>query len=179
MMKPILKLVLISFLSALLLAVQLSLAVLPNIEAVTLLILIYSITLPLTMVFPIVFIFVLLQVFSWGLGDWVLGYFWIWPLWALIVRVFKPLNQINASRWALLSGFWGLLFGFLFAFHHGVLYGFNFMLIYWIRGISFDIVHMISNYILVLLLFNPIYNLIEKLIEKSRGRYYESNHKNR
>ncbi len=177
-MRPVYRLVLIALLSALLLSVQVGLAVIPNVELVSLLILIFAISLPLIDSLTIVTIFTTLQAITWGLGDWVIGYYWIWTLWVLVVYLFRHINKDHADRWAILGGLWGLLFGALFALNHGILYGFNFSIAYWMRGILFDIIHMISNYILILLLFNPLYAIFKRMI-RSKENSYESNHKNR
>lgn len=177
-MKPVVRLVVISLLSALLLVVQIALAVVPNVELVSLLILIYTLLLPLPTTLGIVGIFVTLEFIVWGFGDWVIGYYWIWPVWVLLVYFTKWINKDDPHRWALLGAFWGILFGILFSLHHGILYGMTYSYAYWIRGISFDIIHAISNYILMLLSYRVIFNILKKLLERL-GVSYESNHKNR
>lgn len=177
-MKPVVRLVVISLLSALLLVVQVALALVPNVELVSLLILIYTLLLPLPTALGIVSIFVTLEFIVWGFGDWVIGYYWIWPLWVLLVYLTKWINKDDPHRWALLGALWGILFGILFSLHHGILYGMTYSYAYWIRGISFDIIHAISNYILILLSYRVIFNILKKLLERL-GVTYESNHKNR
>ena len=178
-MKPITRLLLIGLLSATLFVSQLALSALPNVELVTFFIVIFTLTLPFSVALFIVLIFVTLQMMTWGLGDWVFGYLWIWPLLVLIVKAAQPMCQKNNHYWAILSGLWGVLFGGLFAIHHGLLYGMQYSLIYWIRGISFDIIHGISNYILMLLLFHPVLKLFEQLTDRLKGNHYESDYENR
>ena len=60
-MKPVVRLVVIALLSALLVVVQVALAVVPNVELVSLLILIYTLLLPLPTALSIVGIFVTLE----------------------------------------------------------------------------------------------------------------------
>ncbi len=166
-MKPTLKIVLIGLFSGLLVVLQVALAPLPNIELVTFLMLMYTLFLPFSMSILIVLVFVTLEMLTWGMGDWVIGYYWIWLVWIGLVYTLKPILKQNHFSWALLSGFWGILFGMLFAINHGFFYGFKFSLIYWIKGISFDIIHTISNYIIVLVLFKPTYILLTKLLERN------------
>ena len=78
----------------------------------------------------------------------------------------KPILKDNAHHWALLGALFGFLFGFLFAVQHAILYGLNMGIVYWIRGISFDIIHAFSNYSLILILFKPIYKVFNNLLRK-------------
>ncbi len=148
--------------SAALVALQVALASLPNVEVVSFLFVIYGITLSLKMNLAISFVFVTIQMLVWGAGDWVIGYYWIWPTWTLIIALFKSILKENTYGWALLSGFWGILFGLLFALNHGLFYGFNYSFIYWIKGLSFDLIHTISNYIIMLILYKPVLNLFKQ-----------------
>lgn len=148
--------------SAALIALQVALSSLPNIEVVSFLFVIYGITLSLKMNLAIAFVFVSIQMMVWGFGDWVIGYYWIWPIWSLIIYFLKPLLKENHYAWALMSGAWGILFGILFAVNHGIFYGFNYSLAYWIKGLSFDLIHIVSNYIIMLILFNPVLKLFKE-----------------
>lgn len=175
-MKPIFRLLLVGLLSATLFVSQLALSALPNVELVSFFIVIFTLTLPLSTSLFIVIIFVTLQMMTWGLGDWVFGYLWIWPMLVLFTKLMQPINRENSHFWALFSGFWGFLFGALFALHQGILYGMQYSFIYWVRGISFDIIHAIANYILMLLLFHPVLKLFKQLTNRLKGNHYESNH---
>jgi hypothetical protein len=175
-MKATHRIILIGLLSALLVVVQVALAPIPNVELVSFLFLMYAITLPLSMSLSIAIVFATLQMLVWGMGDWVIGYYWIWAFWVILVYVLKRLNLTNEYRWALLSGLWGFLFGILFAVNHGVLYGLNYSIAYWVKGVSFDIIHAISNYIVILVLFVPTHKLFERLVNTFKGNHYESNH---
>ena len=166
-MKPTLKIVLIGLFSRLLVALQVALAFLPNVELVTFLMLMYALLLPASMSVFISLVFATLEMLVWGLtGDWVVGYYWIWLVWIGLIYTLKPVLKHNHYSWALVSGLWGFLFGMLFAINHGIFYGLQFSFIYWVRGISFDIIHAISNYIIVLVLFKPSYNILKHLLKK-------------
>lgn len=178
-MKTTHRLILIGLLSALLVVVQVALAAIPNVELVSFLFLMYAITLPLSMSLSIAVVFVTLQALVWGMGDWVIGYYWIWPFWVVLIHLLKRVNKTNEFRWAILSSIWGFLFGILFAINHGILYGLNFSIAYWIKGISFDIIHAISNYIVIIVLFVPTQKLFERLVNTFKGNHYESNNENR
>lgn len=160
------KLVLLALLAASALAMQFALSFLPNIELVTLWFLLIGLTLSFKESLIVVFVFTFLEALVWGFGDWVLGYLWIWTAWIILVRLFKPLLKDKTHAWALLGAFYGFVFGFLFAVQHAVLYGFNMGVVYWIRGISFDIIHAFSNYSLILILFSPISKVFNNLLRK-------------
>jgi len=160
------KLVLLALLAAGALALQVSLSFLPNVELVTLWFLIIGLSLSFKESIIVVFVFTLLEALVWGFGDWVLGYLWIWTVWIFMVRISKPILKDKTHLWALLGAFYGFVFGFLFAAQHALLYGFNMGVVYWIRGISFDIIHAFSNYSLILILFAPILKVFNNLIRK-------------
>ena len=48
------------------------------------------------------------------------------------------------------------------SFFYGWAYGFA----YWLRGILFDVVHGVSNYIIVLLLFKPLGRIVKIQAER-------------
>lgn len=160
------KLVLLALLAAGALALQVSLSFLPNVELVTLWFLIIGLSLSFKESVIVVFVFTLLEALVWGFGDWVLGYLWIWTVWIIMIRCFKPILKDKTHLWALLGAFYGFVFGFLFAVQHALLYGLNMGIVYWIRGISFDIIHAFSNYSLILILFTPILKVFNNLIRK-------------
>jgi energy-coupling factor transport system substrate-specific component len=160
------RLVLLSLLSAAALVLQVALASFPNIELVTLWFLLLSFHITFKEGLLVVFMFTLLQALVWGIGDWVIGYLWIWTLWFLLVRLCIPWFKTHIHAWALLGAFYGFIFGLLFALQHALLYGWTMGMIYWIRGISFDIIHAFSNYSLILILFTPMNKLLKTLFRK-------------
>jgi energy-coupling factor transport system substrate-specific component len=169
-MKPVKRIVLISALAAAIFAAQVGLAFIPNVELVTLLFLLVALYLPIWDALAVSMVFVILEALIWGLGDWVIGYLWIWPLWMLIVILFKRINGAKPDRWAMLGGLFGLLFGFLFSLQHALIYGVSLGIAYWIQGISFDIVHGISNYILILLCLAPMHRAFSTLMRRWEGK---------
>lgn len=165
-MLPLRRLVLLSLLAAGALVLQVSLSSLPNIELVTLWFLVLSLHISFKESLLVVAIFTLLEALVWGIGDWVLAYVWIWTLWIFLVRMASVWFKDNSHAWALLGAVFGLVFGLLFALQHALLYGPTMGMIYWFRGISFDIIHAFSNYSLILILFTPMNKLMRKLFRK-------------
>lgn len=155
----------IGMLSAILLVVQIALGFLPNIELVSLLIIIYTLVFKKKVIY-IISIFVLLEGLIYGFGLWWINYLYIWFILAFITHIFK--KESSPLVWALISGFYGLLFGtlcsipyFFIGLSSGTIQnGFNTALAYIISGIPFDLVHGISNFFIALTLFKPLYKLI-------------------
>lgn len=162
-MKETYKIILVGLLSAILVALQVGLASIPNVELVSFLLLIYALIFPLSMNILITFVFVTIEMLVWGMGDWVIGYYWIWPIWVVLIFFLKPIIKENHFGWSMVCGVWGVLFGALFAINHGIFYGFNFSIAYWIKGIPFDIIHTVSNYVITLVLFKPVIKLFKQL----------------
>ena len=70
----------------------------------------------------------------------------------------------------------GLLFGFLCAIPYIFTSGFAGAVAWWIAGIPWDIVHGISNFVIMLMLFGPIQNVMQKITpfsEKCVYMYYQ------
>ncbi|MEA5026800.1 MAG: hypothetical protein VB012_03985 [Erysipelotrichaceae bacterium] len=176
-MKPVIRIVVIGMLAALTMASQVIMSSLPNVELVTLLFIIYALNLDRGSSLMIVCTFTVLEGLIWGFGDWVFGYFWIWSLMVITVRALKPLLKDNTDGWALFAGFWGLAFGSLFALQWAVMYGVTAGYAYWIKGIVFDLIHMLGNYIIVLILFQPVSNLFRKLYQRLEVAYGHHNQK--
>ena len=57
---------------------------------------------------------------------------------------------------AMISGIFGLLFGFLCAIPYLFVSGLAGAFAYWIAGIPFDLIHGIGNFVIMLVLYYPI-----------------------
>lgn len=171
--------VIIGLLSSVLFAVQYILQGIPNIELVSLLILVYTSILKRKTLF-IIAVFVLLEGFFYGFGIWFIGYLYVWFILYLIGRLITrrtpPLEQ-SSIIWALVSGSFGLCFGGFFAFisflmglqSGGFQGGLNSAFGYWVSGLTFDIIHGIANFIVALVLFKPVYKVLNRLMKN----YYD------
>ncbi len=150
----------VGILSAILLAGQLALAPLPNIELVSTLLIIYTQVFK-KQVFFIIYVFVLLEGLVFGFGIWWMSYLYIWSMLALIVLALQKLD--NAVLWAVVSGAFGLLFGALCAIPYLISGGIGAAFAYWSAGIPYDILHCGGNFALTLILYKPLTRLIRKL----------------
>lgn len=146
-------------LGAILLAGQLAMAPLPNIEPVTTLIIVFTLVYK-KQVFFIIYTFVLLEGLIFGFGIWWVSYLYIWALLALLVLAFRKME--SPVLWAVLSGAFGLLFGALCAIPYLFSGGIFAAFAYWSAGIFYDILHCIGNFVLTLVLYKPLTRLLKK-----------------
>ncbi len=147
-------------LAAILLIGQVGMAFLPNIEPVSTLIILYTLT-HKKYIFYIIYVFVLLEGILYGFGIWWMSYLYIWSILALIVLALQKLD--NAVLWAVVSGAFGLLFGALCAIPYLISGGIGAAFAYWSAGIPYDILHCGGNFALTLILYKPLTRLIRKL----------------
>lgn len=147
-------------LTALLFTGQVVMSFLPNLEIVSLLIILYTIFFG-KKVFWMIYGFVFLEGFLYGFGMWWFQYLYIWNILAMVVLLLR--NNTSALFWSIISGFFGLSFGALctlpYLFTGGPAAAFS----YWVSGLGFDLTHCIGNVVLCLVLFKPLYALLQKV----------------
>jgi energy-coupling factor transport system substrate-specific component len=157
---------LIGIMSAILLAVQVALGFLPNIELVSLLIIIYTLVFGRKALY-IIYVFVALEGIIYGIGLWWINYLYVWTILFLMTMLFR--RHQSTYIWAILSGFYGLIFGALCAIPNLFISGAASAVGYWIAGIPYDILHAIGNFVVALLLFRPLYQVMDKIHQKTNG----------
>lgn len=136
------------------------LAFLPNVELVSLLIILYALYLG-KRVFFVVPAFVLIEGCIYGFGLWWIMYLYTWPLLAVLTMLFK--KQDSVWFWSILSGMFGLFYGALSSIPYLFLGGFQTAFSWWIAGIPFDIIHCVANFVLCLILFQPLQNVMRRM----------------
>ena len=136
---------------------------LPNIEPVSLFVMVFAVVFGLKALFPIA-IYVVLEILIYGIQLWNINYLYVWPLLLLLALWLKKME--HPLQWALLAAVFGLFFGLLCApvylFTGGVYFAVN----WWISGIPFDLLHCAGNFVLTLLLFAPLRRLLTSLYHK-------------
>lgn len=139
---------------------QVAMASLPNIEPVSLLViagaLVYGYNVLLS-----VYAFVLVEAFIYGFGLWVINYLYVWTVLAIIAILLRK----NEGRllWACVSGFFGLGFGLLCAIPYVFISGLPGAAAYYISGIPFDIAHAVGNFAMAFFLLPACVRTLEKL----------------
>lgn len=133
---------------------------LPNIEPVSLCVMLYVVTFGKKAVWPIG-VYIVLEFLFYGLGLWNINYLYIWGV--LAVAAWWLRSTESPFGWAILSGGYGLLFGALCAPVDAVIGGVSYAAAKWVSGIPFDIAHCAGNFVIALLLFAPMRRLLAKL----------------
>ncbi len=145
-------------------AAQAVLAFLPNIEIVTLLVVIFTKNIGKDGI-TACFVYVALNAIFAGVGLWWATYLVVWPLFALLA--YKLRNTDNWIMWAIINGAFGLSFGALFALPYAVVSP-SYALTYWIAGIPYDILHCAGNFTVTLLLGKPIDTAFKRVIKHNK-----------
>ncbi len=148
-----------ALLTALMLALQVALAPLPNIELVSLLVVLCTRRYGAKALL-IVYAFVLLQGLIYGFGLWFINYLYVWAVLCGLTLLLR--NMRGTAGWVLLLGGFGLSFGLLCALPYVLIGGFGYAVSYFISGIPFDLAHGAGNAALALLLFRPLDKLMTK-----------------
>lgn len=152
------------FLGLILFVLKFTMSSLPNVEPVSLLVIIYTIVFGVKVLYPIT-VYVLLEFLVYGFGFWSIAYLYIWLILAILVMIiFKVTNNnMHPILWSSISAIFGLLFGALYMPLYILSGGFTFAITWWISGIPFDVIHCVANFILCMILFKPIIKILLKL----------------
>ena len=148
------RVVLCALLAAVTVVLQVAMSPLPNIEPVSLLVLVYALVFGRD-VYYIVVTFILLEGMVHGFHLWWISYFYLWPLWAWVVLRLRRGGERPPLMWAAAGGAFGLSFGALCALPYlagGPWAAFS----YWLAGIPFDLLHCMGNFVLILCLERPL-----------------------
>ncbi len=141
-------------------AAKFVMAGLPNIEPSTLMVMLFAVTFGWKGLFP-TYVYVALEILINGINVWNIPYLYVWAL--LLGAAWLMRSVTSRLAWAMLAGVFGLVYGVLFLPTTWILSGFGSGLAWWISGIPYDIIHCVSNFVIVLLLFVPLRNLLHKL----------------
>ena len=145
-----------------------ALSFLPNIELTTFWIIMFTLYFRkrILLVIPV---FILIEGAVYGFGLWWVMYMYIWPFLALLTWIFR--KQDSLWFFSVLSGLFGLFFGFFCAIpyvvigawgggiENGLYAGFT----WWVAGIPWDIAHGAGNFILMAVLYKPVRGIMGKL----------------
>ncbi len=155
------KLTRIALLSAILYVSKLMLDFLPNVELVSLFIILFSLVFGRETLLTVT-VFNLFQIIQWGIGTWTISYLYVWPLLCLLTLLLKKVIKEEFLIWSIFSGLFGLIFGSLFALVY-IPVDPAYALSYWISGLPWDVWHAVWNFALMLVLGKPLYRLLNRL----------------
>ncbi|MBO5316876.1 MAG: hypothetical protein J6A74_00325 [Oscillospiraceae bacterium] len=152
-------------LGALTFGAKVAMSGLPNIEPVSLMVMLMAVVFGWKALYP-VYLYVLMEVLLYGINLWNINYLYVWTLLAVAAILMRRLR--NPLWWALLSGVFGMAFGLLCAPVYIAIGGVDYALRWWLSGIVFDIPHAIGNFVIALLLFAPLRTLLQRLYARMR-----------
>ena len=155
--------VLFAILGALTFAAKYVMSFLPNIEPVSLMVMLFAVVFGWKWVYP-VYLYVVMEILFYGISLWNINYLYIWAVLAVAAICLRKMQSPLA--WAMLSGVFGLLFGALCGIVDIFIGGFGYAVSKWVSGIPFDIMHCAGNFVMALLLFGPLRKLLESQYEK-------------
>ena len=150
---PAINVVILALCTALIFVQQIALAGLPNIELVSLLVIVYAITFRFKSLY-IIYVFAILEGVFYGFHIWWISYLYVWTILALITIALHKIR--SPVIWAVVSGVFGLFFGMLCAIPYLITGGPAMAAAYWISGIPFDLIHCVSNFFICLILWKPL-----------------------
>ena len=152
--------VLFGMLGALMFALQVVMAPLPNIEPVSLLVMLFAVIFGWKSLYC-VYTFVAMEILFHGIGLWNINYLYISTILAVAAVLLRKMEPVLG--WALLSGVFGLAFGALCGIVDVFIGGFGYAAAKWVSGIPFDLLHCGGNFAMALVLWQPMRKLLEKL----------------
>ena len=154
---------LFGMLGALTFGAKVAMAGLPNIEPVSLFVMLFAVTFGWKALYPI-YLYVMLEILCYGLGLWNVNYLYAWAILAVASIAMRKLR--NPIWWALLSGLFGLSFGLLCSPVYAVVGGWEYAFAWWMSGLPYDYPHAAGNFVFALVLFVPLRMLLQKLYAK-------------
>jgi len=156
---------LFAILGAMTFALQVAMAPLPNIEPVSLLVMIYAAVFGWKSLYA-VYVFVVMEILFYGISTWNVYYLYVWAVLAFGAILMRRSRQPFA--WAMLSAVFGLFFGALCGIVDIFIGGFSYAAAKWVSGIPFDLLHCGGNFVIALIMFKPLRNAMEKLYARMK-----------
>lgn len=143
-------------------AVKMALSSLPNINLNTLILILVTVFFGWKALYTVC-VYVLLEGLMFGFGVWWVSYLIVWPL--LVVLAMAVRKTASPLLWAVFAGLFGLAFGpMMYVIFFTVTGGWEGFLPMWIAGIPYDLVHAVSNFLTVLILFRPLEKVFSRFV---------------
>ena len=146
---------------------KIALAWAPNIELTSFWIIMFTLFFGNKILYVII-VFILIEGAMYGVQLWWIMYLYAWPLLAFVTWLLRKKDSL--FTYAMLSGIFGLFFGFLCAFPYivigavngGIINGLYAGFTWWVAGIPWDIIHCVGNFVLMLVLYSPVKGIIKR-----------------
>ena len=154
--------IVLALFAALMVALQVALAALPNIEFVSLLVILLTHRMGLKSLWSI-YAFAVVEALIYPQGTWIISYFYVWTILALAVFMLR--KNGNALLYAIMAAVFGILFGVLCSVPSFIIGGFGYGVSWIISGLSFDVIHCVGNAVSVGLLFFPLDRALSRMLK--------------
>ncbi len=148
--------------AAILLVCQVAMNFLPNIEVVSLFIVLFTQHFERKTLW-IIYVFVLIQGLIYGFAMWWFVYLYIWTILYFVTRFLRDMHE--PLGWAIVTGLFGLLFGALSSIPTFLTMGFYGGIAYFVQGIIFDLVHCVGNFVIALVLYRPMDRILGRILQ--------------
>lgn len=154
-----------ALLGAVIFVAKMAMAGLPNIEPVSLAVIL------LAQVFgwpalAAVYVYIACEWLVWGIGIWSCAYAYVWLVLFALTMTFRFMH--SALFLALIGAGYGFCFGALCALWLLALQGWSAAFVWWQNGVVFDLLHGAGNFVIILLLYKPLYTLLTHLRDTYR-----------
>ena len=113
-------------------------------------------------IFYVIPVLILIEGAMFGFGLWWVMYLYAWPLLGVATLMMRRHNN-TVWDWSILSGIFGLLFGFLCAIPYIFISGIRGAFGWWILGIPWDLIHGVANFIIMFMLYHPMKRVMTKI----------------
>ena len=150
----------LALMGALMFVSKMALAALPNIHLNAVLIILGVVFFGAKALYSII-VYIMLEGLIFGFGLWWLSYLYVWPIFCLAALLMR--KNDSALVWAVVAAVFGLSFGALCSIPYFFIGGWEMAFSYWISGIPFDLSHCAGNFILTLILYKPLSQIMAKL----------------
>lgn len=155
--------------AALMIAFKEIMGVLPNIEPVTLMLIVCTCIYGFKALLP-AYVFSIIQIILHGFNVWNFMYLYVWALLVLFAILLLPLHKAlgrlkaaplaQTAMWTVFSALYGLSFGTLCSLPYFITLGPAGALSWIISGLSLDITHCIGNAVITAAAFYPLYKTL-------------------
>lgn len=156
------EIILLTLLGVLMYVSQVVMSGLPNIEIVSLLIIIVTRKFGVKALYS-VYIFVICEILTYGISMWVINYLYVWAILCVIICIVRKTDSV--IFYALISAIFGLLFGTFCSIPYFFIGGISMGIANLVSGIGFDFLHCGGNLILTLLLYKPLTGAFDKALK--------------
>ncbi len=133
---------------------------LPNIEPVSLLLMVYAYKFGYKTLIS-TYVFVGLELLLFGFNVWNIMYLYVWAILVLVVMPFRKIRK--AWLFALIGGIFGMSFGTLCSVPYFFAMGPEFAFSWIAGGITFDMIHGIGNFAIILVLYIPLTKALDRI----------------